>query len=54
MEKDPWGLTFKIMTKKLVRIPRQKPPGLKDPDRKDNSCSFPDARNMIEMQTGIL
>ena len=31
VEKDPWGLTFKIVTKKLVT--RRKTPGLENPDR---------------------
>ena len=31
VEKDPWGLAFKIVTKRLVE--RRKTPGLDDPDR---------------------
>ena len=31
VEKDPWGLAFKIVTKKLVT--RRKTPGLDNPDR---------------------
>ena len=31
VEKDPWGLAFKILTKRLV--PRRKTPGLDNPDR---------------------
>ena len=31
VEKDPWGLAFKIVTKRLVA--RRKTPGLDNPDR---------------------
>ena len=31
VEKDPWGLAFKIVTKRLVT--RRKTPGLDNPDR---------------------
>ena len=31
VEKDPWGLTFRIVTKRLVT--RRKTPGLENPDQ---------------------
>ena len=34
VEKDPWGLAFKIVTKRLVD--RRKTPGLDNPDRVKN------------------